>query len=170
MAAHADIGAARAAFLPAITLTGGYGSLSTEMKHLLGAGNKFWYYLPSISVPIFDWGRNLSDLGLAEALKNEAVIDYEHTIQIAFREVADALTDRAWLHDQMDVQKQVLDAQTERARLAWIRYENGTSTFLEFLDAERDRFSAEQALVQTRRAFLVSGVNLYSALGGGYCR
>lgn len=170
IAANANIGAARAAFFPTITLTGGYGSLSTELKHLLGAGNKFWYYSPNISVPIFDWGRNLSDLGLAKALKKEAVVEYEHTIQVAFREVADALTDRTWLEEQVEVQKQTLDAQTERARLAWIRYEYGASPYLEFLDAERDRFSAEQSLVQTRRAFLASGVNLYTALGGGYCR
>lgn len=170
LAANANIGAARAAFFPALTLTGAYGSLSPELKHLLGAGNKFWFYLPNISVPIFDWGRNLSDLGLAKALKNEAVIEYEHTIQVAFREVADALTDHAWLEDQIDVQKQILDAQTERTRLAWIRYEYGTSSYFEFLDAERDRFTAEQTLVETRRAFLASGVNLYTALGGGYCR
>lgn len=170
MAANANIGAARAAFFPTISLTGGYGSLSTELKSLLGAGNKFWYYLPNISVPIFDWGRNLSDLGFANALKNEAVVEYEHTIQVAFREVADALTDRAWLEEQVKVQKRTLEVQTERARLAWMRYEYGTSPYLEFLDAERDRFSAEQVLVQTRRAYLASGVNLYTALGGGYCK
>ena len=105
LAANANIGAARAAFFPSITLSGGYGSLSTELHHLLGAGNKFWYYLPIISVPIFDWGRNLSDLGLAKAFKNEAVIEYEHTIQVAFREVADALTDGLWLEKQIEVGK-----------------------------------------------------------------
>lgn len=173
LAANANIGAARAAFFPTITLSGGYGSLSTELKHLLGAGNKFWYYFPNISVPIFDWGRNLSDLGLAKALKNEAVIEYEHKIQAAFREVADALTDGLWLEKQIEVEKQTLDAQTERKRLAWIRYEYGTSPYLEYLDAERDRFAAEQALVSRRLAYLTSRVNLYIALGGGlggYCQ
>ncbi len=167
LAANANIGAARAAFFPTITLSGGYGSLSTELQHLLGAGNKFWYYFPNISVPIFDWGRNLSDLGLAKALQNEAVIEYEHTIQVAFREVADALTDRLWLEKQIEVEKQTLDAQTERKRLAWMRYEYGTSPYLEYLDAERDRFAAEQALVARRLAYLTSSVNLYTALGGG---
>lgn len=173
LAANANIGAARAAFFPSITLSGGYGSLSTELHHLLGAGNKFWYYLPIISVPIFDWGRNLSDLGLAKAFKNEAVIEYEHTIQVAFREVADALTDGLWLEKQIEVEKQTLDAQTERKRLAWIRYEYGTSPYLEYLDAERDRFAAEQALVSRRLAYLTSRVNLYISLGGGwggYCQ
>ena len=167
LAANANIGAARAAFFPTITLSGGYGSLSTELQHLLGAGNKFWYYFPNISVPIFDWGRNLSDLGLAKALKSEAVIEYEHTIQIAFREVADALTDGLWLEKQIEVERQTLDAQTERKRLAWIRYEYGTAPYLEYLDAERDRFAAEQALVSRRLAYLTSSVNLYISLGGG---
>lgn len=166
-AANANIGAARAAFFPTITLSGGYGSLSTHLRHLLGAGNKFWYYFPTISVPIFDWGRNASDLDLAKALKHEAVIEYEHTIQVAFREVADAMTERLWLAQQMEVEKQTLEAQTERKRLAWIRYDYGTSPYLEYLDAERDRFAAEQALVSRRLAYLTSRVNLYIALGGG---
>ncbi|MGE4573833.1 MAG: efflux transporter outer membrane subunit [Parachlamydia sp.] len=170
MAAYANIGAARAAFFPAISLTGAYGSASSELKNLFHPGSKFWFYFPSISVPIFDWGKNLSDLGLAKARQNIAVSQYEHTIQVAFREVADALTERAWLAEQSVIQTEALASQRERARLAWIRYEHGTSPYLEFLDAERDRFSAEQDLVQTRRAFLASGINLFIALGGGYSR
>ncbi|PWU07557.1 MAG: transporter [Verrucomicrobia bacterium] len=168
-AANANIGAARAAFFPTISLTGAYGSASNELKNLFCAGSKFWLFFPSISVPIFDWGRNLSDLGLAKARRNIAVSEYEHTIQVAFREVADALAERTWLAEQVTIQTDALTAQTERARLAWIRYEYGTSPYLEFLDSERDRFSAEQNLVQTQRAFLASGVNLFIALGGGYC-
>lgn len=170
MAAYANIGAARAAFFPTISLTGAYGSASSELKNLFHPGSKFWAYLPSITVPIFDWGRNLSDLGFAKARQNIAVSEYERTIQVAFREVADALSERTWLAKQSFIQTDALAAQSERARLAWIRYEHGTSPYLEFLDAERDRFSAEQNLVQTRRAFLASGVNLFTALGGGYCR
>lgn len=169
-AANANIGAAKAAFFPTISLTGAYGSASSELKNLFHPGSKFWVYFPTISVPIFDWGRNLSDLGFAKARRNIAVSEYEHTIQVAFREVADALAERTWLAAQSAIQTEALAAQSERARLAWIRYEHGTSPYLEFLDAERDRFSAEQALVQTRRAFLASGVNLFTALGGGYCR
>lgn len=170
MAAYANIGAARAAFFPTISLTGAYGSASRELQNLFHPGSKFWLYFPSISLPIFDWGRNLSDLGFAKARRNEAVSQYERTIQVAFREVADALAERTWLAEQIAIQAEALAAQTERARLAWIRYQHGTSPYLEFLDAERDRFSAEQDLVQTRRAFLSSGINLFTALGGGYCR
>lgn len=168
--AHANIGAARAAFFPTITLTGAYGTASNELKDLFRSGSRFWFYLPNISLPLFDWGRNLSDLGLAEARRNIAVSEYERTIQTAFREVADALSERAWLAEQVAIQKEFLAAQTERARLAWIRYQYGTSPYLEVLDAERDRFSAEQNLVETQRALLASGINLYIALGGGYYR
>jgi outer membrane protein, multidrug efflux system len=169
-AANANIGAAKAAFFPAISLTGAYGSASSDLNNLFHPGSKFWAYFPSISVPIFDWGRNLSDLGFAKARQNIAVSEYERTIQVAFREVADALTERTWIAEQIAIQTETLAAQSERARLAWIRYQHGTSPYLEFLDAERDRFSAEQDLVQTRRAFLTSGINLFTALGGGYCR
>lgn len=169
-AANANIGAARAAFFPTISLTGAYGSASSELNNLFHSGSKFWVYFPIISVPIFDWGRNLSDLGFAKARRNIAVSEYERTIQVAFREVSDALTERAWLAEQIFIQSEALAAQSERARLAWIRYQHGTSPYFEVLDAERDKFSAEQDLVQTRRAFLASGVNLFTALGGGYCR
>lgn len=168
--AHANIGAARAAFFPTITLTGAYGTASNELKDLFRSGSRFWFYFPNISLPIFDWGRNLSDLGLAEARRNIAVSEYELTIQTAFREVADALSERAWFAEQVAIQKEFLAAQTERARLAWIRYQYGTSPYLEVLDAERDRFTAEQNLVETQRALLASGINLYIALGGGYYR
>lgn len=169
-AANANIGAARAAFFPTISLTGAYGSASNQLKDLFRSGSNFWTYLPFITVPIFDWGRNMSDLGFAKARRNLAVTDYEHTIQVAFREVSDALTNRAWLAKQVVIQKRALAAQRERSRMAWIRYKYGTSPYLEVLDAERDKFSAEQALVQTQQAFLASGINLYTALGGGYCR
>ncbi len=169
-AANANIGAAKAAFFPTISLTGAYGSASNELKNLFGGGNSFWAYAPTLSVPIFDWGRNCSDLSLAKARRNLAVAEYEHTIQVAFREVADALAERAWLGEQVDAQTKLLEAQKERARLAWIRFQYGSSPYFEVLDAERDKFSAEQELVETKRALLTSGVNLYTALGGGFCR
>ncbi|MFA7059659.1 MAG: TolC family protein, partial [Pedobacter sp.] len=93
--------------------------------------------------------------------------DYERTIQVAFREVADALAERRWLTEQIVAQQATLAAQTERAHLAGLRYQSGAAPYLEVLDAERDRFAAEQALVQVRRALLSSSVNLYAALGGG---
>ncbi len=169
-AANANIGAARAAFFPTISLTGLFGSASSELHNLFQHGSKFWAYAPNISVPIFDWGRNTSNLQLAKALGNQAVAEYEHTIQVAFREVADALTERTWLSEQIALQRIALAAQEERARLSWLRYEDGSSPYLEVLDAERDKFSTEQSLVQTKLSLLSSNVNLYIALGGGFNR
>lgn len=167
-AANANIGAARAAFFPRIVLTGSFGSASSELDGLFSAGSKSWSFLPSLSVPIFDAGRNQANLSLAEARRNIAVADYEQTIQRAFREVADALADRRWLAQQVEVQRASLAAHTERSRLAQLRYQSGSASYLEVLDAERDRFVSEQALVQTRRTLLASAVNIYAALGGGH--
>ena len=166
-AANANIGAARAAFLPRITLTGNLGTASAELSGLFRSGSLIWSFSPSVTLPIFDGGRNRANLDVSEARRNLAVADYERTIQGAFREVADALAERCWLTEQVAAQQATLAAQTERARLAGLRYQNGAVPYLEVLDAERDRFLAEQALVQVRRALLSSNVNLYSALGGG---
>jgi multidrug efflux system outer membrane protein len=165
--ANADIGAARAAFFPRIVLTGGVGTASAELNGLFGSGSNVWSFSPSVSLPIFDGGRNLANLNLSEARRNMAVTDYERTIQGAFREVADALAERRWLAEQVVAQQATLAAQTERARLAGLRYQSGAAPYLEVLDAERDRFQAEQALVQARRVLLSGSVNLYAALGGG---
>jgi len=166
-AANANIGAARAAFFPRIVLTGGLGTASAELSGLFGAGSAVWSFAPSLTLPIFEGGRNLANLDLSEARRNLAVAEYERTIQVAFREVADALADRHWLAEQIAAQQATVAAQVERARLAGLRYERGVAPFLEFLDAERDRFVAEQALVQARRLLLSSSVTLYAALGGG---
>jgi len=165
-AANANIGAARAAFFPRIVLTGDLGTASAELSGLFAAGSGAWSFSPSLTLPIFDAGRNLANLDVSKARRNLAVADYERTIQGAFREVADALADRRWLAEQVAAQQATLAAQTERARLAGLRYQNGAAPYLEVLDAERDRFAAEQALVQIRRALLSGSVNLYTALGG----
>jgi multidrug efflux system outer membrane protein len=166
-AANANIGAARAAFFPRIMLTGDLGTASASLSGLFGAGSGIWSFTPSVTMPIFTGGRNLANLDVSEARRNLAVADYERTIQGAFREVADALAERRWLTEQVAAQQATLVAQTERTRLAGLRYQNGAAPYLEVLDAERDRFLAEQALVQLRRALLASSVNLYAALGGG---
>jgi len=166
-AANANIGAARAAFFPRIMLTGYLGTASIELSGLFGSGSGIWSFSPSVTLPIFDGGRNRANLNVSEARRNLAVADYERTIQGAFREVADALAERRWLTQQLAAQQATFVAQTERTRLAGLRYQNGAAPYLEVLDAERDRFLAEQALVQLRRALLTSSVNLYAALGGG---
>lgn len=166
-AANANIGAARAAFFPRIMLTGNLGTASVELSGLFGAGSGIWSFSPSVTLPIFDGGRNRANLDISEARRNLAVADYERTIQEAFREVADALAERRWLTQQLAAQQATLVAQTERTRLAGLRYQNGAAPYLEVLDSERDRFLAQQALVQLRRALLASSINLYAALGGG---
>lgn len=166
-AAHANIGAARAAFFPRIVLTGSLASASTELDGLFRSGSSAWNFAPSLSLPIFDGGRNRSGLELAEVRRNLAVVNYEKTIQTAFREVSDALSDSRWLAAQVRIQQGTLATQIERARLAKLRYDSGATFYLEVLDAQRDLLSAEQQLVQVRRALLSSKVHLYSALGGG---
>ena len=166
-AANANIGAARAAFFPRIALTGSVGSASSELDGLFRAGSGAWSFTPVLSVPIFAGGRNKANLDVAQARRDIAVSVYEQTVQNAFREVADALANRRWLGRLVAVQRTTVAIQTERARLADLRYRSGAASYLEVLDAERDRFAADQALVQTRRAWLASAVDLYAALGGG---
>jgi len=166
-AANASIGAARAAFFPRIALTSSLGTASAELDGLFAAGSHAWIFSPSISLPIFDGGRRKNNLSLAEARRDLAVTNYEKTVQIAFRDVSDALSAQAWLGQQVSIARTALVTQLERARLSQLRYDNGASAFLDVLDAQRNLLDAEQQLVQTRRALLSSHVNLYAALGGG---
>jgi multidrug efflux system outer membrane protein len=123
--------------------------------------------MPSISLPIFDGGRNRSNLNLAEVRRNIAVANYEKTVQAAFRDVSDAMSAQQGLTEQVRIQTATFAAQSERARLATLRYDNGAASFLEVLDAQREVLAGEQQLVQIRRALLSSRVRLYAALGGG---
>lgn len=166
-AANANIGAARAAFFPRIALTGSFGSASAELDDLFGSGSKTWTFMPSISLPIFDGGRRRANLELSRVRSELAVAQYEQTIQNAFREVADALAVRHWLGKQLEARQVARDAQSERARLAQLRYDNGSAAYLEVLDAHRDLLATEQQLISTRYAVLISQVDLYRALGGG---
>jgi len=165
--ANANIGAARAAFFPRITLTAAFGTASRELDSLFDSGTQAWRFAPSLTLPIFDGGRNRANLQLAEVRRDMAVANYEKTIQGAFREVADALAARQWMTKQIGSQKQTVDAQAERARLAELRYDNGATSYFEVLDAQRTLLEEEQQLVQMRRALLSSQVSLYAALGGG---
>lgn len=165
-AANANIGAARAAFFPNISLTGTFGSASIELSGLFQDGSQAWTFVPSISLPLFNAGRLRNNLNLAEVRRDIAVASYEKTVQSAFRDVADALAARHWLAQQLEIAQATVRVQRERARLSLLRYDNGASPFLDVLDAERDLLTAEQQLVQTRRALLSSSVSLYAALGG----
>ncbi|WP_374571299.1 efflux transporter outer membrane subunit [Phenylobacterium sp.] len=167
-AADANIGAARAAFFPSISLTGAYGGASTDLDHLFANGSEAWSFSPTIKLPLFNAGRLAANLDIAKARQVRAVAQYEQTVQTAFRDVSDALVRRRQLGLQVETTRMVLEAANERARLAQLRFDNGRSAYLEVLDAQRDLFDTEQALVQLRRAQLASGVALYAALGGGF--
>ncbi|MCL2457425.1 MAG: efflux transporter outer membrane subunit [Desulfobulbus sp.] len=166
-AANANIGAARAAFFPQVTLTGAFGTASSQLDGLFASGSRAWNYAPNISLPIFDSGLRRANLELNEVRRDQAVAQYEQSIQQAFRDVLDALSTRRALEDQVRTLRATQAAQDERARLARLRYDNGAAAFLEVLDAERDQLAVQQLLVQTRHALLASRVGLYAALGGG---
>ncbi|HEX5514792.1 MAG TPA: efflux transporter outer membrane subunit [Gammaproteobacteria bacterium] len=167
ISANANIGAARAAFFPRISLTGSIGTVSAELSDLFGSGTGTWLFMPQISLPIFDGGRNRANLALSEVRKSQAVVAYERTIQVAFREVADALVARDNLEEQVAAQERLRAAQAERLALAEQRYESGVASYLDVLDAQRELFSAEQDLVQTRQLRLTNSIDFYRALGGG---
>jgi NodT family efflux transporter outer membrane factor (OMF) lipoprotein len=168
IAANANIGAARAAFFPRISLTAGIGSASSELTGLFKAGSWGFTIAPQLLLPIFDAGRNRAGLQSATATRDIAVAQYERSIQSAFREVADALAGRATLVDQLQAQRAVTAAEAARLRLSDLRYTNGVASYLDLLDAQRSLFAAQQALVQTRLAQLQTQVTLYKALGGGW--
>ncbi|MDB5796019.1 MAG: efflux transporter outer rane subunit [Noviherbaspirillum sp.] len=167
MASNANIGAARAAFFPRISLTAGVGTASSSLSGLFDAGSSTWSFAPQLLLPIFDAGRNSANLDVAQVRKNLAVADYEKTIQVAFREVADALVARATLDEQLDAQRAVQDAQAERLKLAELRYQNGVASSLDVLDAQRELFTAQQQFVQARLLRLTNAIDLYRSLGGG---
>lgn len=167
-AAEADIGAARAAFFPTITLSGTAGVSSTELRNLLGGGNGVWNFAPQLSVPIFDGGRNRATLDAAQVSARVEIATYEKAIQMAFREVADALATRESLSLQLEAQKALVKTQQRRYELADLRYRQGEELYLNVLSAQRDLYSAQQQLIQVTFDRLVNDVTLYKALGGGW--
>lgn len=166
-AENANVGAARAAFFPRVVLTASAGTASAELEGLFASGSGAWVFSPLVSLPLFDGGRRRANLGMAEARRQQAVANYEKTVQGAFRDVADALSARRWSAEQAVIAQSALAVQTERARLAQLRYDNGAAAYLEVLDAQRDLLAAGQQLVQARRLALASRVGVYAALGGG---
>ena len=166
--ANASIGAARAAFFPRIALTGALGTASRELSGLFGGGSSIWSFVPQITLPIFDAGRNQANLDLAEARRNIAVADYERTIQRAFREVADALAARSTIGERVRALQAQVDAAARTLELAELRYRNGVDSQLQWLDAQRSLLGAEQGLLAARAAELANRVELYKALGGGW--
>ncbi|VCU72542.1 Outer membrane protein OprM precursor [Pigmentiphaga humi] len=166
--ANANIGAARAAFFPRISLTGSFGTASSQLSGLFDSGSHAWSFAPQISLPLFDAGRNRANLDLAEARKNVAVANYEKSIQTAFREVADALDAKGSYDMQIQAQQALVEASQRSFELSDMRYRNGVESYLTLLDAQRSLFTAEQGLLQARTQRLNNLVALYKSLGGGW--
>lgn len=166
-AARANIGAARAAFFPTISLTGQFGFSSTSLDNLFTNHGMNWSVGPSLRLPIFDWGERAGNLDAAKAREVIQVATYEKTVQNAFREVADALAARKFLAEQIQAQTRQVAAAQALAELAQARYANGVTDYLQVLDAQRNLFDNEQALILLRGQELSSIVTLYAALGGG---
>ena len=167
-AANAQIGAARAAFLPAITLTGSFGSASPELSGLFKSGTRAWTFEPQVSLPIFAGGANLANLQASRIARQAAVAQYEKAIQTAFREVADGLAARGALDEQLAAQQALVTASSAAYRLADMRYRGGVDSYLSALDAQRALYGAQQQLQGVRLLRLQNLVTLYKALGGGW--
>jgi multidrug efflux system outer membrane protein len=167
-AANANVGAARAAFFPSITLTGSVGTASDDLSNLFGSGTDVWSFIPQVSLPIFQGGRLRGNLDARKAERDIALAEYERSIQDAFREVADALALTRTLAEQRSSREALLDAAENADDLSKLRYEAGADSYLVLLDAQRTLYAAQQALVTTLLAEQVNRVTLYKALGGGW--
>lgn len=167
-AANANIGAARAAFFPRVTLTAFGGTASADLDGLFKSGSGQWSFAPSLSVPIFAAGRNKAQLEVAKIEKRIEIANYGKAVQTAFREVADALATKAFISTQVEAQDARVAAARRRHELSDKRYEAGVDSFLTVLLAQQELFGAEQSLVQARLARLTNLTDLYAALGGGW--
>ncbi|MGN7743280.1 efflux transporter outer membrane subunit [Pseudomonas sp. 22526] len=166
--ANIDIGAARAAFFPSISLTANAGSASSALSGLFKAGSGAWTFAPSISLPLFDAGSNRATLDAAKVEREIQVQTYQQTLQSAFKEVADALAERSTLDERLDAQQALTDASRKSFELADALYRGGSQSYLEALDAQRSLYSAQQDLISLRLAEQSNRVTLYKVLGGGW--
>jgi multidrug efflux system outer membrane protein len=167
-AANANIGAARAAFFPSISLTGGLGTASSTLGGLFGGGSLAWSFLPSIVAPIFNAGANEANLDVAKLQKDIDIATYEKAIQAAFREVADGLAARGTYDDQVSSLERYTLSQQRQLELSIMRYKSGIDSYLAVLTAQTSYYAAQQTLVAARLNRLTSLVDLYRALGGGW--
>lgn len=166
-AANANIGAARAAFFPTISLTGSAGTASSELSGLFKSGSGAWSYGPQISMPIFD-PRVWSAAKLTKADQKIALAQYEKAIQSGFKEVADVLAVRGTVDQEVAAQESLVQANSDTYRISSIRYVKGVDSYLAVLDAQRSLYASQQALVEVRLQRLANQVRLYAALGGGW--
>jgi multidrug efflux system outer membrane protein len=168
IAANARIGVAKAQFFPTISLTGLFGWSSTALDNLFTGPAQVWSYAGSLMAPIFTGGFLTGQLKATEAIQQQALFNYQSAIQNAFREVDNSLVDQRRTREQLEAQKRQVDALKEYARIARLRYDNGYTSYIEVLDAERSLFNAELQFAQTQGVLFQALVNLYKALGGGW--
>ena len=166
-AANANIGAARAAFWPSISLTGTFGYASTKLNGLFEGAQKAWTFAPGVSLPIFDAGMNFANLDAAKAERDITIAQYEKAVQTAFREVADSLAARKTLAEQLAAQSSLVEATQQSYDLSRARYSKGISSYLAVLDAQRSLYSAQESEIDLQRQAQSNLVTLYKAMGGG---
>lgn len=167
MASNADIGAARAAFFPSISLTSTVGSMSVDFSDLFKGPTQTWSFAPSISIPIFNWGKIKSNYDLSQVRKEASIATYEKAIQTAFMNVANGLQSQQPLQRQLGAQIKLVSTTKESLRLAQLLYDNGIASYLNVLDAQRSHFQARTGLLSTYQEQILNGIDLYTALGGG---
>ena len=167
-AANADIGAARAAFFPSISLTASGGAGSSQLSRLFNAGQGTWSFTPQISLPLFDGGNNAANLKVSKVTRDIDVAQYEKAVQTAFREVADALAQRSTLGRQLEAQQALVDASAQSLELTEARFKHGIDSYLDVLTSQRSLYAAQQSLISTQLACISNQVTLYKVLGGGW--
>ena len=168
IAANANIGVARAAFFPSISLTASAGTASDDLSDLFGDGTDTWTFAPQINLPIFAAGANRAALDVAKTDREIFLAQYEQSIQTAFREVADALVQRATVDEQLDAAQALTDATSRSYALSEARYRGGADSYITLLDSQRSLYAAQQQLIRTRLARESNLVTLYRVLGGGW--
>ena len=168
IAANARIGVARAAYFPTVSLTGFLGTSSREVSDLFDSNSKAWSYAGNVTVPIFTAGRIKGQVAAAEAVQQQTLVNYQRVIQNAFREVDDSLIDQDRTRETLDAQRLQVLALNDYARLAKLRYDEGYSSYLEVLDADRSLFNVDLIYTQTQADLFSALVNLYKAMGGGW--
>jgi multidrug efflux system outer membrane protein len=167
-AATANIGAARSAFFPTITLTASAGSTSSQLSQLFSSGTGVWSFAPQVTLPIFTGGQNRAELDSAKIATRIDVADYQKAIQTAFREVADALIAISTYAAQVDDEAVAINAEQDRYDLANLRYRQGEDSYLNVLSAQQDLYSAQQGMLQAQYNKIAGQISLYQALGGGW--
>ncbi len=168
IAANARIGVARAYYFPSISLTALFGYASTDLSNLFTGPARTWSWAAPLMAPIFTGGAIRGQVEAAEAVKRASILQYEQSIQAAFREVEDAMIDQCRSRERLEIQGRQVETLRNYARMARLRFENGYTSYIEVLDAERSLFNAELARAQTKGALFQALVNLYKAMGGGW--